>query len=355
MRETTLRTSCAVFLAVATLAVAPAPVAGHAQQPIPDGQQQFADLGACKLISGQQITGCRLGYRTWGKLNADRSNAVLFPSWFSGTSGSLIGSVGPRGLVDPINNFVIAVDALGDGVSTSPSNSTTQHGPAFPDITLQDMVNSEYRLVTENFAIKHLHAVMGISMGGQQTFEWMVDYPDFMDVAIPIVGSPRPSSRDLLLYRADIDAVKSDPGWQKGQYSQPPPAVLAELIWEMNVNTPANYVRSHPLERFDADFAKYQKGILPFDANDWLVQLDAVVHLDVSHGGAMEDAAKRVKARVLVVSSEQDHMVNPKPALDFAALIGAQTLVLHGDCGHLAFSCEGGTVNRAVRAFLDAK
>jgi homoserine O-acetyltransferase len=354
MEKTVFRNLASIVLVLAALTVILA--ASRAQQPTLDGQQQFADLRACKLVSGRQIENCRLGYRTWGTLNADRSNAVLFPSWFSGTSGSLVGSVGPHGLVDPTKYFVITVDALGDGVSSSPSNSATQHGPDFPAITIQDMVNTEYRLVTETFAIRHLHAVMGISMGGLQTFEWMVDYPDFMDEAIPIVGSPRPSSRDLLLYRADLEAVKFDPTWQQGHYSERPPASVAEMIWEINVTTPANYVRSHPRESFDADFAKYvSKGILPFDANDWIAQLEAVIHLDVSHGGSMEDAAKRVKARVLIVSSAQDHMVNPQPALDFAALIGARTLVLQSDCGHIAFGCEGATVNPAVRAFLDGQ
>src|SRR5271155_4788943 len=87
------------------------------------GDLQFAELGNCKLDSGQQITGCRLGYRTWGKLNADGSNAVLFPTWFTGTSAQLGGNVGAHKLVDPAKYFMIAVDALGDGVSSSPSNS----------------------------------------------------------------------------------------------------------------------------------------------------------------------------------------------------------------------------------------
>jgi len=339
------------ILAVRLLAVlAFVPFAAAAQQ----GTQQFADLGSCKLVSGQQIRHCRLGYRTFGTLNAARSNAVLFPTWFSGISANLADAIKPGGLVDPTKYFVIAVDALGDGVSSSPSNSTTQHGPAFPAFTLQDMVNAEHRLVTETLGLHHLHAVMGISMGGQQTFEWMVDYPDFMDVAIPIVGSPRPDSRDLLLYRADADAVRSDPAWQHGHYTQPPIAPVAQLIWQLNLTTPANYLRTHTIAQFNSDYAKaHTTGIRPFDANDWLAQLDAVLHLDVAHGGTMEAAARRVKARVLIVSSAQDHMVSPQPALSFAKLIGAKTIVLQSDCGHLAPGCEADTLDPAVRAFLD--
>jgi homoserine O-acetyltransferase/O-succinyltransferase len=216
------------------------------------------------------------------------------------------------------------------------------------------MVNAEYRLATETLGLKHLRAVMGISMGGQQTFEWMVDYPDFMDEAIPIVGSPRPNSRDLLLYRTDIEAVKSDPAWQNGRYTQPPAALLAKLIWNLNLTTPANYARTHPPEKFASEYAtRLANGIRPFDANDWIAQLDAITHLDVAHGGSMEDAAKRVKAHVLVVSSAQDQMVNPQPALDFAHMIGAKVLVLQGDCGHSATACESTTLDPQVRAFLD--
>lgn len=308
----------------------------------------------CKLVSGEAIQNCRLGYRTWGHLNAQRSNAVLFPTWFSGTSADLANSVGPQGLVDPGKYFVIAVDALGDGVSSSPSNSAAQHGPGFPAFTIQDMVNSEYRLVTEILHLAHLHAVMGISMGGIQTFEWMVDYPDFMDEAIPLVGSPRPNSRDLLLYRTDMDAVESDPAWQGGRYAQSPPVPVAQLIWELNLSTPTEFVRTHPLDQFASQYEEWHtRGILPFDANDWVAQLKAVIGQDISHGGSMEDAARRVKARVLVVSSAQDHMVNPQPALGFARLIGAKTIVLQGDCGHSAVGCEAAALDPQVRAFLD--
>jgi homoserine O-acetyltransferase len=343
-----------VVLSIAGVLVLCAAICGA--QATGDGQQQFANLGVCKLISGAQIDSCRLGYRTWGRLNAGRSNAVLFPSWFSGTSADIADSVGADKLLDPGKFFVVAIDAFGDGVSSSPSNSTTQHGPDFPPFTIQDMVNAEYRLATEVLHVSHVHAVMGISMGGIQTFEWMVDYPDFMDEAIPIVGSPRPSSQDLMLYRTDMAAIKDDPKWDGGRYTERPAVPVAELIWLLEVTTPENFARARTRAEFAGDYAKWTKdGILPSDANDWVAQLEAVIHQDVGHGGTMEAAAKRVKAKVLVVSSAQDHMVNPGPALDFARLMGAKTVVLEGDCGHLAVWCEAGKLDPVVRGFLAGK
>ncbi len=136
--------------------------------------------------------------------------------------------------------------------------------PGFRTCLGQIDVNAEYRLATEALHLTHLHAVMGISMGGMQTFEWMVDYPDFMDVAIPIVGSTRLTGYDLLLWHAEENALKTDPAWHKGHYKKPPPLGAVQAIHQMNLTTPANYARAHPPEKFAADYAAYfSKGVLP--------------------------------------------------------------------------------------------
>ncbi len=138
-----------------------------------------------------------------------------------------------------------------------------------------------------------------------------------------------------------------------GRYTQKPPVGVANSIHQMNLTTPANYLHAHPADSFAKVEAEYMaKGILPFDANDWVAQLEAMIHHDVAHGGSMQDAAKMVKARVLIVVAAQDHMVNPRPALDFAPLIHAQTLILESDCGHLSPGCEADKMYPVVRAFL---
>src|SRR6476619_6221484 len=107
---------------------------------------QFAQLGDFKLENGQVIRDCRIGYRTFGKLNEARSNAIIFPTWAGGTTEYLKGSIGPGKLVDSDRYFVIAVDALSNGVSSSPSNSKLQPRMSFPNITLRDSVNTQYEL-----------------------------------------------------------------------------------------------------------------------------------------------------------------------------------------------------------------
>jgi homoserine O-acetyltransferase len=325
----------------------------HAQQQ--DGMQQFADLGRCTLESGQVIEHCRVGYRTFGHLNAARDNAVLMPTWLYGKSADLASLFGdgssPSHLVDTRRFFGIAIDAFADGVSSSPSNSETQHGIDFPVFTVRDIVAAEYRVMTETLGLKHLHAIIGLSMGGEQTFAWAVAYPNFFDLAVPILGTPRLTSYDLQVKEIMLGTIYSDPDFHDGRYTQQPALKLANLFGALTVTTPEFRNEQTPRDHFE-EFVKTTEAQQPVDANDRVAQLKAIVRHDVIGKRTVADAAHATTAHFLVIVSAEDHLVNPGPALEWAAALGAPTYISHGSCAHLIMNCDAAEVSRRVREFL---
>jgi len=321
-----------------------------------EGAQQFAELGDLRLGNGSVIRDFRLGYRTLGKLNRERSNAILWPSWLGGKSEDLLPSVGPDKWVDSTRYFVILIDAIGNSVSTSPSNTTKQPLLKFPEFTIRDMVESEHRLATDVLHLSHVRAVMGLSMGGMQTFEWGVTYPDFMDLLIPIVGSPQSTSYDKLLWRAQIDAMELDPAWNHGNPTGPMDRSLGlvEEIGSMNLTSPVYRVAHTKPDGLNELLAEIRNGARGNGgvACDRIRQRQAIMALDIPGelGVNLEQAAARVRAKLLVIVSPEDHMVNPEPAIRFATAARAPVVKLDSPCGHLSPGCI--SVGPTVARFL---
>ena len=212
---------------------------------------------------------------------------MLFPTWFTGTSAQLVGPVGPGKIVDSSKYYVILVDALGDGVSTSPSNSQTQPHMKFPKFGIRDMVNSQHQMLTQIAAHQSPQAVMGISMGGMQTFQWMVSYPDFIDKAIPIVGSPRLAPFDLLLWQTENAAITSDPAWKNGDYTEQPALTLLAGLEGLAIETPDKFNQDTTREKLPEWFAQTKKDVAEFDANNHIRQSEAMMAHDVSAPSAV--------------------------------------------------------------------
>jgi len=309
---------------------------------------RIADLRQCALASGARIENCRIGYRTFGQKNTQGTNVILIPTWLGGTSADWVGLLGPAKIIDTTRYHVIVADALGDGVSSSPSLTSG----FFPQITIGDIVETHYRLAREVFGITHLRAVVGVSMGGIQAFEWAAAHPDFVDRFVSIVGSPEVARHDrawLLTLVRMIDAAET--------YKIP-----RDTVWRMyaGVDVLIDRVQEAVNERSAADAdslldASAINQSKSFDLADFAVQSRAIL---AYHFGKppRSDSARMLaglKGRFLVINSPDDRVISSGPALSLARRIGLDTLVLRSECGHGVFACEATRIGAAVHAFLE--
>ena len=282
-------------------------------------EQQFANLGDFKLQSGEVLRDCRIAYRTAGQMNAEKSNIIVIPTGAGGKTEQWVPNVGPGKMADTSKYYVVLIDALSNGVSSSPSNSDVQPRMKFPRITVRDMVETEHQLLRNVLHINHVKAFVGISMGGMQTFQWMVQYPDFMDKAIPIVGSPRLAPFDLVHHQAQIDAIKDNKDWNGGDYTKNPARDAEYEFGAILLKTPAEFNKTHTREEVMKQLAARNSGG-GSDANDKIRQVEAMMSMNVAepYGDSLEKAAAAIKAKVLVIVGKEDHAVTPGPAIEFA-------------------------------------
>jgi homoserine O-acetyltransferase/O-succinyltransferase len=316
--------------------------------------QQTAHIGDLTLEGGGVIRDCVIGYRAFGVLNADKTNVVLFPTAFGWRSAGLATRIGPGKLIDSEKYYVISIDSIADGVSSSPSNSKTQPGLTFPQFSIRDLVRAEKKLVNDTLHLSRVRAAIGFSMGGMQAFEWAVSYPEFADKVVSIVGSPQLTSSDLLLWRTMLLALESDPAWKQGEYSQQPVLRLMNMVQALALQTPQFVAANTSRHEYDKFESTLVQGPEDLDANDTLRQIQAVLTADVAapFGGSLEKAAAAVRAKCLIIVNRQDHLVNSMPAAEFAHLIHAQLIDLDSSCGHRAHSCENNRIAQSVSAFL---
>jgi homoserine O-acetyltransferase len=303
-------------------------------------------LGNFKAVSGKVIKDCIIGYSTIGKLNAGKSNVVLFPTWIIAKSEEMCREVIPT-LMDTAGLYIVVVDAFGNGFSSYPSNN-----PLFPEITIRDMVNSQYQLLTKHLLIDHVKAVMGASMGGFQVMEWLVSYPDFADNAISIIGTPKLSSYDLMLWKTKAALLNMQSADEKSK------ELAMRIAWNvflLNSSTPSFWLRSVKQEQVDSIILAEQTKILKkMKPEDFLSQVNAILAQDIykSSGKTIADMKGHIKAKTLIIVSKSDHLVNPQTSVDLAIAIGATLLELDNDCGHGGAFCERPLVKETVTRFL---
>ena len=268
-----------------------------------------------KFASGETMPELRLHYRTLGKAVRDAKgvtqNAVLIMHGTTGSGAQFIrpefaGELfGPGQPLDTTKFFIVLPDDIGHGKSSKPSDG--MHAK-FPRYGYRDMVEAEYRLLTEGLGVNHARLVMGTSMGGMHTWLWGEIHPEFMDALMPLASLPTQiSGRNRAWRRIVIDAIRNDPAWNGGDYKTQPPALrtAAEMLWFMSGNPILRQKEAPTLTKTDEVLDKFVNDYLQTaDANDVLYALDA--SRDYDPGPNLE----KIRVPLLAINSADD-LINP--------------------------------------------
>lgn len=324
------------------------------------------DLGDWRLQRGATLRDCKLAYKTFGTLNADKSNVIVYPTWYSGQHYDNEWLVGPGMALDPDKYFIIIPNMLGNGLSSSPSNTPEPYnGPSFPQVTAYDNVRAQHKLLTEGFGIEQIRLVTGWSMGALQTFHWGAMYPDMMDLLAPFCGSAKCSRHNYVFLEGVKAALTADAAWNEGWYDAKPNRGLraaarvyagwgfSQTFYRQELDLQAMGYSS--LEDFLIGF--WEGFFLPKDANNLLAMLWTWQHGDISdndlYRGDLTAALAAIKARTYVMPGATDLYFPPEDsAFEVEHMPEAELIPIDSVWGHFA---GGPGTNPADVAFIDRK
>ena len=200
-----------------------APITPAAAQSSTPVDYQVFDLGAVTLQSGTVFPNARLAYKTYGNLAPDKSNVIVYPSYYSGTHKDMEWLIAADKILDPTRYFVVIVNMFGSGVSSSPSNSAAPIDRGrYPNVTLTDNVRMQHRLITEMFGVSKIALAFGYSMGAQQAYHWGALFPDMVERICVVCGSARTSPNNFVFLEGIKAALTTDCLWQDNWFATPP-------------------------------------------------------------------------------------------------------------------------------------
>ena len=284
------------------------------------------ELGNFQTQSGELLQDARLSYETHGELNADKSNAIVYPTWYTGTHEDNRGAIAAGKALDAERYFIIVPDMFCNGLSSSPSNTKPpQDRGRFPSITPYDNVVAQHRLCLEHFGLEKLRLVVGYSMSAQQAFHWGALFPSMVGAIAPICGSSKTSTHNWLFLEGIKRALVADAAWSNGDYVEPPENGLRAFttVYASWALSQTGYREGVHLtlagQNFDSmtEFLEFFHGIFArHDANDLLGMLNTWQLADVgkhkNFGGDWRKALSSIVCPAIVLPSKTDLYFPPE-------------------------------------------
>lgn len=323
---------------------------------------EIFELGDFVLQSGATLRDTKLAYKTYGTLNANKSNVIVYPTWYSGQHYDNEWLIGEGMALDPQKYFIIIPNMIGNGLSSSPSNMPPPYNKArFPNITFYDNVRAQYSLVTEKFGIEKIALVVGWSMGAGQTYQWAVSYPEMVERIFPFCGSAKTSLHNIVFLEGVKAALQADAAWKGGWYDEQPTTGLravgrvyagwglSQAYYREKVYLQQGY---SSLEDFLVAF--WEGFFLRKDANNLLTMLWTWQKGNIGdtpgYEGNFEKALGAIKAKAIIMPAEMDLYFPPEDnEYEVKFIPNAELRVIKSVWGHFA----GGGVNPVDTKFID--
>lgn len=297
---------------------------------------EIFEAGDVPLQSGTVFPSLKLAYKTYGRLSPAKDNVILYPTSFSAQHYDTEWLIQPGGVLDPARYFIVIPNLFGNGLSSSPSNSSAP----FPEITYHDAVAVQHRLVTERFGISKLALVYGWSMGGMQAYHWAACYPDMVERAAVVCGSARCAPYNHVFLESVKAALSGDPAFRDGRFVEKPVAgyramgrvyagwamshgFFRDELWrEAGFTSLEDYL----VRNWDATFARR-------DANDLLAQVGIWQRGDISNcaafGSNLDRALAAIKAHMLLMPGATDRYFDARDNEDeLGRLVNAKSAIL---------------------------
>jgi homoserine O-acetyltransferase len=278
------------------------------------GQQVF-ELGDLALQGGGTLPDARIVYQTYGTLDPDKYNVILYPTSYSAQHTDIEWLIGADGVLDPGRYFIVIPNMFTNGLSSSPSN--TGAPGSFPNITVADNVHAQRRLLTEALGIDRLALVYGWSMGGQQAYHWGALYPDAVDRICVVCGSARTAPHNQVFLEGVKAALTADAAYRDGWFHEPPVRglkamarvyagwALSQAFYREELWRGLGYatLEAFLVESWEAQFLRR-------DANDLLAQIWTWWHGDIAdnalYGGDLAAALGAISAKALILPGQTD-------------------------------------------------
>jgi homoserine O-acetyltransferase/O-succinyltransferase len=331
---------------------------------------ELFQLGDMTLQSGHVLRDAKLAFVTCGTLSPSGDNAVLFPSYYTGTHQENLGMVGPGRALDPARYFIVIVNLLGNGVSSSPSNHPTQGKDQFPHVSLLDNVTAQWQLL-EHLGVARLALAFGWSMGAQQAYHHAALFPERVERLLAVCGSARTASHNWVFLEGVKAALEADATFADGQYQEPPLRGLAAFgrVYAGWAYSQA-FFRERLYEQLghaspQALLSAWAREHQAYDANDLLCVLSSWQRADISdnsrYGGDLPKALAAIEARAIIMPCSTDLYFRPEDSrVEVQLLRHGELRVLESKFGHVAGGPDRvpeGTafVEKALRDLLDAK